>query len=334
MAAEMTMEASVITIENLTKKYGDNVAIDHLNFTVNKGEVVGFLGPNGAGKSTTMKIITGFMAPTSGVAKVAGYDVFENPIEVKRRIGYLPETPPVYLDMYVEDYLKYVANLKGVEVNQMQTRVGVALEKTNLLGVRRRLIGNLSKGFRQRVGIAQALVSDPEVLILDEPTVGLDPKQVAEIRHLIKELKGQHTIVLSTHILPEVQMTCERIIIINRGKIVAQDTLENLSAMKTGVRKVHLKIKKSEPQAGDLLKNISGVQKVSQGKTFQDWELDTIESEDVIDTIAREVLNQKWGLLEINSAKADLEDIFLKLTYDAPTEPGVSQGSTDRMVEV
>lgn len=314
------MGVSVITIENLTKQYGDNVAIDHLNFTVNKGEVVGFLGPNGAGKSTTMKIITGFMAPTSGIARVAGFDVFENPIEVKRRIGYLPETPPVYLDMYVEDYLKYVADLKGVDLNQLNTRVGIALEKTNLLGVRKRLIGNLSKGFRQRVGIAQALVSDPEVLILDEPTVGLDPKQVAEIRDLIKELKGQHTIVLSTHILPEVQMTCERIIIINRGRIVAQDTLENLSSMKTGARKVHLRIKKSEAAAADLLRRIPGVHKVAQGKTNQDWQLDTVDGEEIIDTIAREVLNQRLGLLEINSVKADLEDIFLKLTYDAPVE--------------
>lgn len=318
----------MITIENLTKQYGDNLAIDHLNFTVKKGEVVGFLGPNGAGKSTTMKIITGFMAPSSGVAKVAGFDVFENPIEVKKRIGYLPETPPVYLDMFVEDYLEYVANLKGVEVNRMSTQVDMALEKTNLLGVRKRLIGNLSKGFRQRVGIAQALVSDPEVLILDEPTVGLDPKQVAEIRDLIKELKGQHTIILSTHILPEVQMTCERIIIINRGKIVAQDTLENLSAIKSGTRKVHVRVRRAEPGAAHVLKGIKGVLKVAAGKTGNDWEVDTGEGEEIIEAIAREVMNQNLGLLEINSVKADLEDIFLKLTYDAPGEGAATKNGS------
>lgn len=311
-------EAALITIENLTKRYGENLAIDHLNFTVKKGEVVGFLGPNGAGKSTTMKIITGFMAPTSGVASVAGFDVFENPLEVKRRIGYLPETPPVYLDMYVEDYLRYVAKLKGVEVNKLNSRVDMALEKTNLLGVRKRLIHNLSKGFKQRVGIAQALVSDPEVLILDEPTVGLDPKQVAEIRDLIKELRGQHTIILSTHILPEVQMTCERIIIINRGKIVAQDTLDNLSTMKSGGRRVHLKTRQNTADVANALRAITGVHKVSPGKSAQEWEIDAAAGEEIIEEIAREVMAKSFGLLEINSAKADLEDIFLKLTYDAP----------------
>lgn len=312
----------MITIENLTKRYGENLAIDHLNFTVKKGEVVGFLGPNGAGKSTTMKIITGFMAPTSGVASVAGFDVFENPIEVKKRIGYLPETPPVYLDMFVDDYLRYVANLKGVEVNKISARVDQALEKTNLGGVRKRLIQNLSKGFKQRVGIAQALVSDPEVLILDEPTVGLDPKQVAEIRDLIKELRGQHTIILSTHILPEVQMTCERIIIINRGRIVAQDTLDNLSAMKSGGRRVHLKTRQNTADVANTLRAITGVQKVAAGKSANDWEIDAAAGEEIIESIARAVLEKNFGLLEINSAKADLEDIFLKLTYDAPAAPG------------
>ncbi|MGE3760026.1 MAG: ABC transporter ATP-binding protein, partial [Pseudobdellovibrionaceae bacterium] len=211
----------MIEVTGLTKDYGPHRAIDHLNFKINKGEVVGFLGPNGAGKSTTMKIITGFMAPTSGYAKICGFDVFEDPIEVKKRIGYLPETPPVYTDMFVRDYLRFVAKLKLVEPSKVESYVENAIEKTNLQSVANRLIQNLSKGFKQRVGIAQALVSQPEVLVLDEPTVGLDPKQVAEVRDLIKELRGHHTIILSTHNLSEVQAICERVIIINRGKIAA-----------------------------------------------------------------------------------------------------------------
>ncbi len=305
----------MIEVKNLSKSYGGIQAIQSLNFQVNKGEVVGFLGPNGAGKSTTMKIITGFMAPTSGQAIVSGFDVFENPIEVKKRIGYLPETPPVYMDMKVRDYLKFVAELKGVEKSKIEKNVANAIEKTQLGSVEKRLIHNLSKGFRQRVGIAQALVSDPEVLILDEPTVGLDPKQVAEIRDLIKELRGHHTIVLSTHILPEVQATCERIVIINKGQIVAQDSLSNLANLKTGSRKVNLKVKRPGAQVSQDLSNISGVLKVHPGSSQQDWILDTQESDEVIERVASQVIQKGYGLLEITSARADLEDIFLKLTY-------------------
>lgn len=305
----------MIEVSQLTKRYGDHTAIDSLSFSIKKGEVVGFLGPNGAGKSTTMKIITGFMAPTSGSAKICGFDVFENPLEVKRRIGYLPETPPVYQDMIVQDYLAFVAEIKGVEKSAIQKNVERAIEKTNLGQVRKRLIHNLSKGFRQRVGIAQALVSDPEVLILDEPTVGLDPKQMAEIRSLIKELRGEHTLILSTHILPEVQATCERIIIIHRGRIVAQDSLDNLSALQTKGRKVELKLRKASPDVEQQLGRIQGVHKVANGATPQEWTLDTIEDDLVIESIAREVLQQGYGLLSIGSVKADLEDIFLKLTY-------------------
>ncbi|MBC7741300.1 MAG: ABC transporter ATP-binding protein, partial [Bdellovibrionaceae bacterium] len=203
----------MIEVHNLCKSYGDRQAIDHLNFKIEKGDVVGLLGPNGAGKSTTMKIITGFMAPTSGEARICGFDVFENPIEVKKRIGYLPETPPLYTEMTVQDYLHFVAELKLVDGAKIKGLVDRAIGKAQLSAVRSRLIRNLSKGFKQRVGIAQALVSDPEVLVLDEPTVGLDPKQVAEIRDLIKELRGEHTIILSTHILSEVQATCNKVII-------------------------------------------------------------------------------------------------------------------------
>lgn len=312
----------MIEVRDLTKTYGTHRAIDHISFTVKKGEVVGFLGPNGAGKSTTMKIITGFMAPSSGSASVAGFDVFENPLEVKRRIGYLPEVPPVYGDMKVTDYLKYVAELKDVEANKISMAVEKALDKTNLRTVSKRLIQNLSKGFKQRVGIAQAIVSDPEVLILDEPTVGLDPKQVAEIRDLIKELRGQHTIILSTHILPEVQASCERIIIINHGQIVAQDTLQNLAALQKGVRKVNLSLRRSSSDIVAGLGAIAGVMKVTEGAKPSDLVLETHENEEVIESIAQYVIQKHAGLLGISSAKADLEDIFLKLTYGADATAG------------
>jgi ABC-2 type transport system ATP-binding protein len=305
----------VIEVQNLTKLYGSNKAIDELNFTVQRGEVVGFLGPNGAGKSTTMKIITGYMAPSSGLAKVAGFDVFENPIEVKKRVGYLPETPPLYQDMYVADFLRFVAELKGVSPQHLNSSVDMALEKTNLTEVRKRLIQNLSKGFRQRVGIAQALVSNPEVLILDEPTVGLDPKQVAEIRQLLQELRGQHTIILSTHILPEVQAVCERIVIINKGRIVAQDSLANLAQLKSGARRVNVRIRKSPADVLSSLSEVQGVQKVEAGASHHDWTLQTTDSDEVIEAVAKEVIRRGYGLLEISSAKADLEDVFLKLTY-------------------
>jgi len=305
----------LIEVRALTKTYGERKAIENLNFSIKKGEVVGFLGPNGAGKSTTMKIITGYMAPTSGEAKISGFDVFESPLEVKKRIGYLPETPPVYLDMIVEDYLRYVAELKGVEKNKIRSLVDLSLQKTNLTEVRKRLIQNLSKGFRQRVGIAQALVSDPEVLILDEPTVGLDPKQVAEIRTLIQELRGQHTIILSTHILPEVQAVCERIIIINKGHIVAEDTLANLSKLQSGSRKILLRTRKTSEDFKSKILKVQGVESAQVGQTNLELVLAAQDSEQVIESIAQFVIDSGYGLLEISSARADLEDVFLKLTY-------------------
>ena len=226
----------MIEVSGLTKIYGQRMAIENLNFKVNKGEIVGFLGPNGAGKSTTMKIITGFIPASFGTAKVAGLDVFQDAIEVKKNIGYLPENPPLYFDMVVEDYLKYVAKLHFISGTKIKSAIDTALEKTGLTHVRWRVIGNLSKGYRQRVGLAQALVHDPKVLILDEPTVGLDPIQIIEIRELVKSLGGAHTVILSSHILPEVTATCERIIVINKGLIVAQDNIETLtSRMKHGL---------------------------------------------------------------------------------------------------
>lgn len=303
----------MIEVSHLSKNYGDRVAISDLSFTIEKGEVVGFLGPNGAGKSTTMKIITGFMAPSSGQAKVCGFDVFENPIEVKKRIGYLPETPPLYTDMLVEDYLKYVAELKQVPAAKIKSYVERALEKTQLTSVKKRLIQNLSKGFKQRVGIAQALVSEPEVLILDEPTVGLDPKQVAEIRDLIKELQGEHTIILSTHILPEVQATCNKVIIIHEGKIVAQESIEQIEKMNQGFILLTVKTRKSNSIAAQL-QSIEGVQEV-EVISEQHYRLKLIEQDDIIEKIANEVIRTGSGLIELSPSRANLEDVFLKLTY-------------------
>lgn len=303
----------MIEIRNLSKNYGDRPAIKALNFTVRKGEVVGFLGPNGAGKSTTMKIITGYMAPTSGEVKVAGFDVFENPLEVKKRIGYLPETPPVYHDMNVQDYLTFVANLKGVDKSRIKTLLNGALEKTSLQDVRKRLIGNLSKGFKQRVGLAQALVSDPEILILDEPTVGLDPKQVAEMRQLIRQLRGQHTIILSTHILPEVQASCEKVIIINRGEIVAEDTLEGLSRrMSGGGHSVTVKVRRNQDEVVRGMAGVAGVRRaVNTGNYI---EIETDGDETTIERIAGFVVTQGAGLTELKVQSLALEDIFIKLT--------------------
>lgn len=303
----------MIEVHQLCKNYGERQAIKDLNFKIEKGDVVGFLGPNGAGKSTTMKIITGFMAPSSGEAKVCGFDVFENPLEVKKRIGYLPETPPLYTDMKVIDYLRYVAKLKQVDAKKINSLVERALNKTQLLNVQGRLIQNLSKGFKQRVGIAQALVSDPEVLILDEPTVGLDPKQVAEIRDLIKELQGEHTIILSTHILPEVQATCNKVIIIHQGKIVAQDKIEQLEKMNQGSLYVHVKTRVARGLQ-EILQKLDGVVAIEK-ITDLHFKIQLLEQDELIEKIANEVIRSGAGLMELVPTRANLEDVFLKLTY-------------------
>jgi ABC-2 type transport system ATP-binding protein len=309
----------MIDVRLLTKNYGPYRAVDQISFSVKKGEVVGFLGPNGAGKTTTMKIITGFMAPTSGSASVAGFDVFENPIEVKRRIGYLPETPPVYGEMTVESYLRFVARLKGVERSRVSTLVERALERTELGPVRKRLIQNLSKGYRQRVGISQALVSEPEVLILDEPTVGLDPRQVAEVRDLIKELAGQHTVILSTHILPEVQATCQRIIIINKGKIVAEDSLETIGRRMQGSSRVHLRVSEGNEALVGKLRSLPGVRKVESGAPGV-FEIETDGTKGVSQSLAAAVVSSGAGLLELREEALNLEDVFLKLTTSEETQ--------------
>ena len=303
----------MIEVRKLCKSYGERQAISNLTFTIEKGDVVGLLGPNGAGKSTTMKIITGFMAPTSGEAKICGFDVFEDPIEVKKRIGYLPETPPLYTEMTVEDYLKFVAQLKGVGKGLLKSLVDKSLVKTQLVDVRHRLIRNLSKGFKQRVGIAQALVSDPEVLILDEPTVGLDPKQVAEIRDLIKELRGEHTIILSTHILSEVQATCNKVIIIHEGKIVAQDSIDQIEKLNQGTIVLNIRTRKLH-QLSQQLSKIEGVQQVESINQNQ-LRVTLAEQDELIEVIAKEVIASGVGLVELTPSRANLEDVFLKLTY-------------------
>ena len=236
----------MIEVQNLTKAYGPVTAVDHVSFTVNEGEILGFLGPNGAGKTTTMRILTGFMPATSGTARIAGFDVAQDSLEVRRHIGYLPETPPLYPDMTVEAYLDFVLRIKMFRRKSGAARITDALEKTGLVDKRSQLIKRLSRGYKQRVGLAQALVHDPGVIILDEPTVGLDPKQIIEVRHLIKSLAGSHTIILSTHILPEVSMTCDRVVIINKGKIAAVDTPQNLTAQLKGGQKIQINVRAPE----------------------------------------------------------------------------------------
>src|SRR5438046_5964249 len=257
----------MIKVEGLTKRYARNVAVDNISFEVEKGGIVGFLGPNGAGKTTTMRVLTCFLPPTSGSASVAGFDVLEQPLEVKKRIGYLPESPPLYPEMEVDEYLTFVGRLKGIAGSDIAKRVEEASERCAIADVRTKLIGKLSKGYRQRVGLAQAIIHNPEVLILDEPTSGLDPKQIIETRGLIRSLAGDHTIVLSTHILPEVSQTCQRVVIINKGRVVAVDTPDNLTARLRGAGTLYVQVDASGVGDGDALsalQRVTGVKRVVQ----------------------------------------------------------------------
>ncbi len=308
----------MIQVDNLVKTYGERFAINNISFKINKGDVVGLLGPNGAGKSTTMKIITGFMSPTSGTATVCGFDVFENSIEVKKRIGYLPENPPLYLDMTVEDYLKYVTELKQVPTKDCLANIESALDKTQLKDVRKRIIKNLSKGFKQRVGIAQALVSNPEILILDEPTVGLDPKQVAEIRDLINELKGQHTIILSTHILSEVQATCNKIIIIHQGRLILEDSIDNIQSLRRQQTQLNIKLRQEKDLVSDF-KSIKGVLNVNKSSS-KSYTIQIENDEVTTEAILECIIKTKAGLLEMSMNENNLEDVFLSLTYNNKDE--------------
>jgi ABC-2 type transport system ATP-binding protein len=313
-------EVTLIEVQDLTKTFGDNIAVNHLSFTVNKGEILGFLGPNGAGKTTTMRILTGFMPATSGTARVAGYDVFTDSIEVRRRIGYLPENPPLYSDMTVADYLDFVARIKGVGPDKRRQRVDEAMEKTNIGDKRNELIKRLSRGYKQRVGLSQALVHDPEVIILDEPTVGLDPKQIIEVRHLIKGLAGSHTIILSTHILPEVSMTCDRVVIINHGTIAAVDTPANLTMQLKGGQHVRIEVQGTESALRDALSAVPGVRKVdvqagaASGRIAVSVE--AAPGEDIRSLVAAAVVAKGLPLYELTGVSLSLEDIFLQLTTE------------------
>lgn len=308
----------MIRVTNLTKQYGPRVAVDQLNFSIEKGEIVGFLGPNGAGKSTTMKMITAFMPATSGTAEVAGFDVFKNAIDVKKCIGFLPENPPVYLEMTVRDYLEFAARIHGVNREGAKAAVARVIDKTSLGDVRDRLIGNLSKGYRQRVGLAQALVHNPPVLVLDEPTVGLDPKQIIEIRTLIKSLAGDHTVILSSHILPEVTATCQRIIVINKGRIVAEDSIEHLTArMKRGLT-YSLVVKTPTSSALESLKRISGVNSISDQGGGRIAVAFSRDSADVRDQVVEAAVLGKMGVLEFSPDRVSLEEVFLELTTEEP----------------
>jgi len=305
----------MIQVKNLTKLYGPRSAISDLNFEVAKGEIVGFLGPNGAGKSTTMKILSGFMPASDGTATIAGFDVFENPIEAKKNVGFLPENPPVYFEMQVADYLDFCARLRGIPSANRKAAVDTALEKTSLGPVAKRLIGNLSKGFRQRVGLAQAILHNPAVLILDEPTVGLDPKQIIDIRQLIKSLAGEHTVILSSHILPEVTATCERVIVINRGKIVATDTIEQLTARTKKGLIYSLSLKNPNDAGISAISKIPGVAAVRKDgdKVVVQISPDAAE---IRDAIVETAVQQRLGVLEFAAEKVSLEDIFLQLTTE------------------
>jgi len=310
----------LIEVKDLTKRYAEHIAVDHVSFSVNKGEILGFLGPNGAGKTTTMRILTGFLPATSGTAEVAGFDVFNDSLEVRKRIGYLPENPPIYLDMTVDAYLEFVARIKNVPGEKRKARVADALEKTNLADKRFELIKRLSRGYKQRVGLAQALVHDPEVIILDEPTVGLDPKQIIEVRHLIKGLAGNHTIILSTHILPEVSMTCDRVVIINRGRIAAVDTPANLTTQLKGGQNVRLEVAADENAASAALREIPGVRRVTAepagGNGRFALTVEATPGQDLRSQIAAKIVGKGWPLYELRGVNLSLEDIFLQLTTE------------------
>src|SRR5437867_12722079 len=303
----------MIEVENLTKRYGRTTAVDGISFRVQKGEILGFLGPNGAGKTTPMRILTCYLPPTDGTARVAGYDVFQAPLEVKRRVGYIPETPPLYPDMTVLDFLGFCAKIKGVAAKDRRGKIDDVIGKTRVGDVRDTLIGKLSKGYRQRVGLAQAILNNPDVLILDEPTAGLDPKQIIETRELIKGLGGEHTIVLSTHILPEVSMTCGRVVIINKGRVVAEDTPENLTHRLQGAATVRLEVRGESPDLEATLAGVSGVKSVRRAKPGV-YEVDADGGRDVRADLARAVVGRGPDLLSLQQSGMSLEEIFLHLT--------------------
>lgn len=317
----------MIEVDHLTKSYGQARAVNDISFTVQKGEILGFLGPNGAGKTTTMRVLTGYLPASSGTARIAGYDVFEQSMEVRRRIGYLPETPPLYPEMTIEDYLGFVARIKGVAQANIAKRVEESMAMTNLTDRRKELIKRLSRGYKQRVGIAQAIVHNPDVVILDEPTVGLDPNQIKEVRKLIKGLAGDHTIILSTHILPEVEMTCDRVVIINKGKIAAIDTTQNLTSQLKRGERVRVTVRNGSAEIGErleqALKSLEGVQSLALEKHEElDQLTASVEISQGLDLrapIAKRVVSSGLDLLELSTVTLSLEDIFMQLTTEEKT---------------
>jgi ABC-2 type transport system ATP-binding protein len=321
----------MIKVSELTKKYARTTAVDHISFEVAKGQIVGFLGPNGAGKTTTMRMLTCFLPPSAGSANVSGFDVLEQPLEVKKRIGYLPETPPIYPEMETAEYLQFVGKLKGLSGTDLQKRVDYVAERCAVADVKNKLLGKLSKGYRQRVGLAQAIIHNPDVLILDEPTAGLDPKQINDTRDLIKSLAGDHTIILSTHILPEVEQTCEQVIIINKGKLVATDSVRNLQARARGAESVLVEVAGRNgslevPIVQHKLEQVTGVGRVVCKQEVDSRVIFEVESEKgklVRGDLARAVVESGWDLNELRPSAMSLEEIFLQLT--ASEKSGATQ---------
>lgn len=316
----------MIEVTNLTKKYGDHIAVDHLSFRVEKGQIYGFLGPNGAGKSTTMNIITGYLAATEGTVTIDGKDVQKDPEEAKRAIGYLPELPPLYVDMTVREYLDFVAELKKVPKKERKQQIDEVMEMTQITDMQQRLIRNLSKGYRQRVGLAQAILGYPEVIILDEPTVGLDPKQIIEIRDLIRKLGENHTVILSSHILSEVSAVCDHIMIIAHGKLVASDSPENLQKLMSGSMELDLEVKGSIAAVKSALQEISQIDRIEENteasKNIAKLKVISKENADIREQVFYALADAKLPILEMTHAEKSLEDIFLELTEDvAPTQP-------------
>ena len=322
----------MITVQHISKRYGTHAALHDVTFHVNKGEILAFLGPNGAGKTTTMRILACFMPPSEGTASVAGFACMEQPMEVKRRVGYLPETPPLYQELTVDEYLTFVGRVKGLTPQRVASRKADVTDQVGLGPVRRRVIGHLSRGYRQRVGLAQALIHDPPVLILDEPTVGLDPKQIITIRTLIKSLAGSHTVILSTHVLPEATAVCDRVVIIHQGRIVAGDSPEQLSARLRQVRQIHLAVKQPAPDWHERLKTIPGVLNVIPGATPNTCTVDCHLERDLRDELSQCVVSRGYGLLELKPLSLSLEDVFLQLTQQDETSgmpaPGRPEAAT------
>ena len=305
----------MIEVKDLTRYYGPKRAISNVTFSVKKGEILGLLGPNAAGKTTTMRILTCYMPPTGGTATVGGFDIFEQSMDVRRITGYLPENPPLYVDLVVEDYLKFVAKIKGIESGRIDKEVKTVIEKTTIGDVKSRVIAKLSKGYKQRVGLAQTLLNNPEVVIFDEPTVGLDPKQIIEIRELIKNLKGDHTVILSSHILPEVEQTCERVVIISDGKVVAEDTPDNLTSRMKGTARVELEVEGDAKTVETTLKSFKEVTSVSIDRQNDGILKVVVEStQDLRKEFAKSLIDKNLGLIELHADKVTLEDIFLELT--------------------